>query len=224
MATRPYDVVGRLAVERARARNPSLAPDSVEVVELARERPYVLVRTAPAGVVVLDQRGRLVRGRDRIARIARHGRAVAALERVQEEAQLERRLEHARESIVFIEEGVGRDDPRPVIVTLRALEGRLLAVLLDRRRGVLTTERTLRTRIELHNDAARADRSVVRATRALAGELAGARETRSAGRSALHRWIVARLGSSDLPFFHPELDASDAAVFVAELVAATRQP
>jgi hypothetical protein len=223
MATRPYDVVGRLAVERARARNPSLAPDSVEVVELARERPYVLVRTAPAGVVVLDERGRLVRGRDRIARIARHVRAVAALERVQEEAQLERRLEHARESIVFIE-GVGRDDPRPVIVALQALEGRLLAVLLDRRRGVLTTERTLRTRIELHNDAARADRRVVHATRALAGELAGARETRPAGRSALHRWIVARLGSSDLPFFHPELDASDAAVFVAELVAATRQP
>lgn len=221
MATRSSDVVGRLAVERARARNPGLAPDSVEVVELARGCLFALVRAAPSGVVVLDERGRLVRGRERLIRIARHLRAAQAFEEAQHDAQLERRAEHARRSIDFLER-VDRDDARRVMTELRQLELRLEAVLLDRRRGVLTTERTLRTRIELHNHAARADRAVMLATRRLAGELARESESPSTSRSGLDRWVLARLGSADLPFFYPELDASESASFVAELVAAAR--
>jgi hypothetical protein len=42
------------------------------------------------------------------------------------------------------------------------------------------------------------------------------------GVASLRRWVVARLGSPDLPFFHEEIDASDESEFVREFVVAAR--
>ena len=114
MASRAHRPVSVVAVERARSRIPGFSPDSVQVVELARGNAFVVVRMLPSGVVVLDRAGRLVRGRDRLATIGRHLRAVEQVGQALAEARLEQRGEHAALSGVLLERleggfrGIGR--------------------------------------------------------------------------------------------------------------------
>src|SRR6185295_13235812 len=103
MAVGTPSAVSRLAVERARARQPGLAPDSVEVVELTRGQGYVVVRMLPQGLLVVDERGRLVRGRDKLVLIGSHLVAVSRVKTHAQEARFERRQAHAGESIPLLE-------------------------------------------------------------------------------------------------------------------------
>jgi hypothetical protein len=230
MGSRAPDAVGRLAVQRARVRMPALSPDSVEVVELVRGQAFVVVRTNPSGVLVLDESGRLVRGRPRLAAIARHLRAVRQVDAVLAETQLERRLEHASRSTALLErlaEAVAAKQLRRGTIDLRQdvelFRTRLVALRDEQRRFAPATERTLRRTVACLNAAARADRRVVRATRSLGAALAGVpNDDRTSPVASLRRWVVARLGSPDLPFFHEEIDASDESEFVREFVVAAR--
>lgn len=230
MAGRAPDAVGRLALQRALVRMPALSPDSVEVVELVRGRAFVVVRTHPSGVVVLDEAGRLVRGRPRLSAIARHVHAVRQVEALLAESQLDRRLEEASWSATFLGQVTstlsGRDLRRDAATLGQDVElyrMRLVALTDERRRLAPATERTLRRMVSCLNDAARADRGVVRTTRAVGATLVGVPAGEWASPVAgLRRWVVARLGSSDLPFFHEEIDATDRGEFVREFVAAAR--
>ncbi len=209
---------------------PDLSPDGVEVVELVRGRAFIVVRTWPERVVVLDESGRLVRGRERLTAIARHVRAVHQVEGVLGAAQLERRQEDAVRGATLLrrlDEALAAIRLGPEAATLRAdLElfgGRLVALLDERSRSLPATERTLRRTVTLLNDAARADRSVVRGARTLARALAGRpAEDRASPAATLRRWAVERLGAPDLPFFHPEFDDRDRGRFVDEFVLRAR--
>jgi hypothetical protein len=234
MPARARYAVSRVAVERAKARMPDLVPDTVEVVELARGRLYVVVRTAPAGVVVLDERGRLVRGRSLLAAIARHLDAVARVGAALEEARLHQRMLHAEQAIALLERqrrlwGASAAG-RSLVATVEALVGlrtRLETVVAEHERGrsQAPTERTLRRTICLLNEAASADRMVALAVRRLAAELAradGRVAARNGSASALRRWVLARLTGTDLPFFHRELDEGRSERFVSGFLASTR--
>jgi hypothetical protein len=209
---------------------PALSPDSVEVVELVRGQAFVVVRTNPSGVVVLDESGKLVRGRPRLAAIARHVRAVRQVDAVLAESQLERRLEHASRSTALLgrlaEAIAGKELRRRTVVLRRDVElyrTRLVALHDEHRRIAPATERTLRRTVACLNDAARADRGVVRTTRTVGVTLAGVpSDDRTSPAASLRRWVVARLGSPDLPFFDAEIDGSDDGEFVREFVAAAR--
>lgn len=209
---------------------PALSPDSVEVVELVRGQAFVVVRTNPSGVVVLDESGRLVRGRPRLAAIARHLLAVRLLDAVVAESQLERRLEHASRSAALLERLAaalaGKELGRGTAALGRDVElyRARLAVLYDERQRIApATERTLRRTVSHLNDAARADRGVVRTTRALGATLAAVpSDDRAPPIASLRRWVVARLGSADLPFFDEEIEGSDKGEFVREFVIAAR--
>ncbi len=233
MAAGPLHAVGRLAVERAKVRLPGLVPDSVEVVELTRGRPYVVVRTMPPGVVVLDERGRLVRGRGRLAAVARHVDLVGRVRATLDEARLERRREHVEHGIVLLErqrrlcgDTAVERGIAAVLERLEAFRDHLDNVRreLDRQRTLPPTERTLRRTIVLLNEAAGVDRGVVDAVRRLASDVvrsevaAGARGPGT----ALRRWLVVRLASSDLPFFYAELHERDGVRFVEAFVASAR--
>lgn len=220
MATRPLRGAGRDAVERARIRMPGLVPTSTEVVELVRGVPYVVVRTLPAGIVVLDGRGRVVRRRELLAAIARHLHAVGWLAATVEEARLERRREHAARSVELLTPVTAA---RVLVARLEELLGRIDAVLAAAEGGVAPTERTLRRRIAQVNEAARADRLVVREARLLGARLGTAARGRAARDDALGRWVVGRLASSDLPFVHPELDETESACFVERFLRAVRR-
>jgi hypothetical protein len=209
---------------------PALSPDSVEVVELVRGRAFVVVWTNPSGVLVLDESGRLVRGRPRLVAIDRHLRAVRQVDAVLAETELERRLEHASRSTALLgrlAEAVASKQLRRGTTDLRAnVDGfctRLVALRDEQRRFAPATERTLRRTVACLNDAARADRGVVRATRSVGAALAGMpTDDRTSPVASLRRWVVARLGSPDLPFFHEEIDGSDETEFVREFVASAR--
>jgi hypothetical protein len=213
---------------------PDLVPDTVEVVELARGRLYVVVRAAPSGVVVLDERGRLVRSRTLLAAIARHLDAVARVTSALEEARVSQRLLHAEQAIDLLERhrrlcGSGAAGRRLVetVEALAALCSRLETVVAEQERGRshAPTERTLRRTVCVLNDAASADRTVALAARRLAAELAqaGARgAARPVPPTALSRWLLARLSGTDLPFFHSELDAAVSERFVSGFLASTR--
>jgi hypothetical protein len=226
--------VSRVAVARAKARMPDLVPDTVEVVELARGRLYVVIRAAPSGVVVLDERGRLVRGRSLIATIARHLDAVTRVRATLEEARIDQRLLHAEQAIALLERQRrlwgSSAASRRMAATVEALVGlraRLDAVVaeIERGRSHSPTERTLRRTIGFLNQAASADRTVALAVRLLAAELARADARGGAHRTtatALSRWLVARLSGTDLPFFYRELDEALAERFVSGFLASTR--
>jgi hypothetical protein len=230
MSSRAPDAVGRLALQRARVRMPALAPDSMEVVELVRGRAFVVVRTYPTGVVVLDEAGKLVRGRPRLAAIARHLRAVRHLEAVLAESQLDRRLEHASRSSALlgrIAKALAGKELRRGAASLgqdvELYRSRLAALSDERRRLAPATERTLRRMVVCLNDAARADRGVVRTTRAVGATLACLPDDdRASPAASLRRWVVARLSSPDLPFFHEEIDVTDQGEFVRGFVEAAR--
>lgn len=230
MAARSSTVVGRLAVERALARMPGVVPDSVELVELVRGRPYVAIRGSPVGVVVLDERGRLVRSRTRLAAIGRHLDTTSRVRSVLEQTLLDRRRAHLEQSLLLLERelaGQRRASLRESLSALLAeLEG-LRAALdgleqdLRRQQGLLPTERTLRRTVALLNEAARADRRVVFATRRLTAAVA-AGNVPSERFATLRRWAAARLASSDLPFFYSELDEGESKLAVESFVAAAR--
>jgi hypothetical protein len=225
MATRAVDSVGRLALQRARVRMPQLAPDSVEVVELARGSAFVVVRTAPAGIVVLDERGRLVRGRERVGAIARHVATLREVDEVLRDAQLERRLEHAERSSSLLRELDLRKsacDVGPLLTDLASFRAKVEA-LLDERARAPATERTLRRTVNLLNDAAAADRAVVRAVRVVADSIAGASlSDRASPEATLRRWVLARLSSPDLAYFHDELGERERSRYVSDFIAAAR--
>lgn len=234
MAVRPASTATRLAVERARSRLRGFAPESVEVVELTRGRPFVVVRTAAEVLLVLDERGRLVRGRDRLGAVARHLDLVVRVRATVEEARLDRRREHVEHSIdllgghrrAFRTSSTGRC-VSAVLESLGALGGSLEIVRLEleRQRSAPPTERTLLRTIGLLNEAAVADRAVVLAARRLAAELGRAEEVPTPQRASvrtLRRWTVARLASPDLPFFYAELHEPEGQRFVEAFVAAGR--
>jgi hypothetical protein len=230
MAVRPSAVVGRLALERALARMPDVVPESVELVELVRGHPYVVVRHSPAGVVVLDERGRLVRSRIRLAAIARHLDTTSRVRAVLEQTLLDRRRAHLEQSLALLERERSGQRRTSLRASLSALLGELenLRVALDgleqdlrRQQGVQPTERTLRRTVTLLNEAARADRRVVLATRRLAAALL-ARGVPSECVGTLRRWVAARLASSDLPLFYAELDEPEGRLAVESFVAAAR--
>jgi hypothetical protein len=225
MAARSRKLVGKAVLERARARLPDLAPDSVEVVELVRGQAFVVVRTLPAGVVVLDQRGRLVRSRQRLAAIAEHLRASRKVRQAVHEARLDQRREHAGRSVALLEQLVAgyerslADAIQRVCVELRALVEAIASLASHTSRTDLPpTARTLRRTIALVNDAAAADRRAVREVRQLAAQLA----SRGEDEDRVQRWAAQRLASADLPFVIPELDAEEAAEFVDSFVTSAR--
>lgn len=230
MGSRAPDAVGRLALQRARVRMPALSPDSVEVVELVRGRAFVVVRTHPSGVIVLDEAGRLVRGRPRLAAIARHLRMVRQVEALLAESQLERRLEHASRSAALLGRITvtlsGKELCRSVAALGQDVElyrSRLVTLTDERQRLAPATERTLRRMISCLDAAARADREVVRTARAVGATFAGVPAgDRASPAASLRRWVVARLGSPDLPFFHEEIDGTDQREFVREFVTSAR--
>lgn len=228
MAARTAETVARLAVERARVRLPGLAPDSVQVVELVRGRAFVVVRTRPDGVLVLDAAGRLVRGRERLVAIARHVDATARVERALADAQLERRLEHATRSAEFLDTASREIAERGVKTAVVRVVGDLgtlaerLSVLRDEwQRQVPATERTLRRLVTLLDSAARSDRDVVRGARELALALCS-RSPDGPGVAPVRRWVAARLASADIPFFYWELDAAESERYVADFVRVAR--
>lgn len=199
---------------------PGLAPESAEVVELSRDKAYVVVRASPAGFVVLDEAGRLVRRRELTDAIARHRYAIECLEAAIREARLERRLEHAARGVVLLRPAT---EARILVAELADLAGRIERLLDSACRGTLLTERTLRRRASELNDAARADRRVVFESRRLAPLLAAAPRRVSKQADTLRRWVGARLASPDLPFFHPEFDEADAARAVERFRTALRR-
>ncbi len=230
MGSRAPDAVGRLALQRARVRMPALSPDSVEVVELVRGRAFVVVRTHPSGVVVLDEAGKLVRGRPRLAAIARHLHAVRQVEALFAESQLGHRLEHASKSAALLDRIAGalpgkelRRGAAVLALDVELYRTRLVALADERGRLAPATERTLRRTVSCLNAAARADRGVVRTARTLGAALAGVPAgERTSPAASLRSWVVARLGSSDLPFFHEEIDETDQDEFVREFVTSAR--
>jgi hypothetical protein len=228
MAVRPASAVGRLAVERARVRMPELAPDSVEVVELVRAKAFVIARSAPSRVVVLDERGRLVRSPARLAAIGRHLGACTRLREWAAAASLPQRLDAAAAGAAAIERVRAGEASAAANRHLRELRARLDglanaigAVREELHRTVPPTERTLRRAVALANDAAEADRGVVRAIRVTAASLACEGRLRQIGRggdASLTRWLIARLHATDIPFLYAELyrqeDADAASAFV----------
>lgn len=220
MATRPLRGAGQDAVDRARTRIPGLAPASAEVVELVRGVPYVVVRTTPTGVVVLDEGGRMVRRRHVLAAIAHHLDAVRGLAAAVTESHLDRRREHTERSIELLEPV----KPAGAIVEgLHELDARIEAVLAATRAAGPPTERTLPRRVAELNEAARADRRVVREAR-LAGASLGCTNGKRRGRDdVLRRWVAVRLSSPDLPFFHPELGEAESARFVEDFLRVVRR-
>jgi hypothetical protein len=233
MAYRPQELVS-LAVERARSLLPGLAPDSVEVVELARGQAFVVVRTKPAGIVVVDRSGRLVRGRERLEALARHLRALELLEEALEAARLGQRRDHAERSIAFLRQTAAGSRSKRLGEGVAGLVEALgaLTVAIDgataqigQPDGLRPTERTLRRAVTTLNEAAAADRAVVFETRQMAAFLASTRRgaaRRPAVEERLQRWVVARLSAADLPFYHPELEQAETARFVQSFVAAVR--
>ena len=233
MAVRPSDAVGRRAVERARVRMPGLAPDSVEVVELVRGHAHVVIRSKPAGILVLDEQGRVVRGRARLAEIGRHVRTLELVRRALSDARIDVRLEQedrSAELLAQLESVVGRTPGGARIADVRNLAERfrvaLDSVRGEERRGLPPTERTLRRTIALVNDSARADRRVIRAVRLLAADLAAAGRLRpdSSDRVGLMllRWLTARLETPDIPFVFVEFDEPRESRDIAAFVAAAR--
>jgi len=220
MALRIHPHLGREAVERARRRMPELTPESVQVVELARGETYVVVRVRNAGVIVLDRLGRLVRTRDRLLAIGRHVRAVEQVARAFEQAKLPRRLEHAQLSLALLVRLVpSRPHEAPSLdaatSALRSLELAIDAALAHaaRWREAPPTERTLRRSITLLNDAAAADRAVVRTIRELGALLPP--EKADPPTQKLRRWVLARLAGPDIPYFIVELAAAEQDLYAA---------
>jgi hypothetical protein len=217
------------AVARVRLRMPGLALESAEVVALARESTFVVVRTAPAGLVVLDRSGRPVRSRERLVTIARHMRTTALLAHAVAEGRLDQRREHAERSIALLRQASrGRGQlPRLVAVTCDRLAALVAAIETAeqavRPREAPLTERTARRAAVLLNAAAAADRMVVLESRRLVGLLAGlSHQSSSSLEEKLLRWAAARLGSVDLPYFLPELDRAESERWVERFVATAR--
>jgi hypothetical protein len=227
MAMGAHELTSR-AVERVRLRLPGLAPDSAEVVALARESTFVVVRTAPVGLVVLDRAGRPVRSRERLATVGRHMRTTALLAEAVAEGRLDHRREHAERSVVLLRQaGRGRGPlARRIAATcgrLQVLSGAIEAAeLAARPREAPLTERTARRAAILFNAAAAADRGVVAEARRLADLLVPPSSEQPLAEEKLLRWAVARLGSTDLPFFLPELDAAESERWVQAFVATAR--
>lgn len=215
MAT--VDQVSQAALRRACSRIPGLAPQSAEVVELARGEAYVVVRLRPSGFVVLDSAGRIVRGRERLACIARHRLDVRLVAQVFADAKLEQRLEHADRSIALLEQasvdGALERSTRLLAAALRALAIQLGCLLDDaeRRAGRAPTRRTLGRSVALLNAAAASDRAVVRCTRELSAALSAVdgSGSRRGDVETLRRWVVGRLASTDLPFYLTEIEHGD---------------
>jgi hypothetical protein len=162
--------------------------------------------------------------------VARHADAVARVRAELDRARLDSRRRHVEQSLELLacERGRvarGRSGAAlaDVLGTLAALGGRLDAVAteLAREGAAEPTERTLRRTIGLVNDAAAADRAVVRAVRRLAAELAVI-DPAITPAATLRRWVTARLASPDLPFVHLELDEAETRRAVAAFVAAAR--
>jgi len=193
---------------------PELAPDSVEVVELARGKAYVVVRARNADVLVLDRLGRVVRSRQRLAAIGRHICAVQQVGRAFEEARLPQRAEQAEQSIALLGKLMAARPAKATI--LQGVTGSLVALRealqlahmqAQRWKEAPPTERTLRRSVLLLNDAAVADRAVVRALRQLGAELRP--DSSDPPSDKLRRWVLARLSAPDVPFFMHELAAAD---------------
>lgn len=212
---------------------PGLVPETVEVVELARGRSFVVVRTTPAGLVVLDAAGRLVRGRERLTEIAEHLDAVERARATLGEARIDSRQEHAERSLALLGRLREHLPAGPLAAEAAGLTGALgafgerldaLAAELARQGRLPPTRRTLGRTVALLNEAAAADRAVVRASRRAAAALAQLPDADGDPRLAgLHRWLAARLAGPDLPFSYAELDEPErterVAAFVAEATA-----
>ena len=229
MASGANELTSR-AVARVRLRLPELALESAEVVALAREATFVVVRTAPTGLVVLDRSGRPVRSRERLLTIAGHMRTTALLARAVAEGRLDQRREHAERSIALLSQASGGRGqlPRLLAVTCDRLAALVSAIdaaqQAARPREMPLTERTARRAAILLSVAATADRRVVAEARRLVGLLAGPRrESPSGAEEKLMRWAAARLGSVDLPFFLPELDREESERWIELFVATARK-
>jgi hypothetical protein len=215
MAIRTHRQMGRDAVELARVRMPELAPESLEVVELSRDRTFVIVYLRTSGIVVLDRKGRLVRGRERLVPIGKHLRHVQQVSRALDEARLAQRCDHVELSLTLLDRlapryrGACAVGLQTVADSLAELGEALDSVVSQWQRGLEAppTERTLRRTVLLLNEAAAADRAAVRAVRELGALLQP--DPQSAPADKLVRWVVARLASPDLPFFMDELAAAD---------------
>jgi hypothetical protein len=214
MAVPPQELVRR-AFERARRLTPGVAPDSAELVELARGQTYVVVRRHTGALAVFDGSGRLVKAPQRLREIAAHVRSTGLVETAYEDAKLEQRLEHAERSLTLLRKSGKRAEP--LRTRLAELVEALEAALEQQptRRALPPTRRTLPKAVSALNDAAAADRAVVLEARRLA---AGG----WASDEQLRKWTVARLASVDLPGCIAELDRVETERFVAAFVSAAR--
>jgi hypothetical protein len=195
----------------------------------------VVVRTKPAGIVVLDRSGRLVRGKERLAALARHLRGLELLDAALETARLGQRRDHAERSIAFLRQTAAGSRSKRLGEGVAGLVDALgaLTVAIDgataqiaQPDGLRPTERTLRRAVTMLNEAAAADRAVVLETRQLAALLATTRRgaaRRPAVEERLQRWVVARLTAVDLPYYHPEIEETETAAFVRSFVVAARE-
>jgi hypothetical protein len=214
MAMRQQDLRSK-AVERARDLFPGQAPDSVAVVQLTREDGFVVVRSLPDGLFVLDLAGRLVRGRARLRAVAEHAEAVASFEAAIAASHLDKRREHVERSVSLLSDAVPGLAPtvaepaRAVIKTLSTLAAAIDGVVAEigRQATALPTERTLSRAESLFNTAAVADRAVVRAVRVLGHAVVSLRPApQGLGSEPIDRvlrWVLARLASDDLPYILP---------------------
>jgi hypothetical protein len=229
MTVRAQRHLRRDAVERVRRRIPGLVPDSVEVVELARGEAYAVVRASSAEVLVLDRRGRLVRSPRRLSAVGRHLRAVGQVRGALAKAELVRRLGQAEASAELLRKlapALSRDHAARLdgaIQALCAFQAALEAAILaeGRSRTAQPTVRTLHRLILLLNEAAAADRAVVRAVRALGAALAA--EEPTPARDKALRFALARLATPDLPYFMRDLAAAEQEAYGAQFAQAVRR-
>jgi|RhiMetdeSRZDD1v2_1073273.scaffolds.fasta_scaffold333342_3 hypothetical protein len=231
MASRQQELVTK-AVARARSLQPGIAPDSVEVVELARGQAFVVVRTRPSGIVVLDRSGRLVRGRERLVALGRHLRSLELFDDALKAARLSQRRDHAERSIAFLRQASAGSRSKKLADSVAGLVNALggLTAAIDSASAQLgqpgalrPTERTFRRGVLMLNEAASADRTVVLETRRMAAFLAGRGSARrGAAEERLQRWVVARLAAADLPFYHPEFEADATERYVDGFVTTVR--
>jgi hypothetical protein len=235
MAMRQQDLRSK-AVERARDLFPGQMPDSLALVQLTREDGFVVVRSLPDGLFVLDRAGRLVRGRARLRAVAAHVEAVASFEEAIAASHLERRREHVERSVPLLTEALQGLPPtvaertRAVIETLSTLAAAIDGTLAEigRHATALPTERTLPRAESLLIVAAAADRAVVRAVRLLGHAVVSLRPApQGLGSEPIDRvlrWVLARLASDDLPYLlPPDADTARDARVASFVAAATRR-
>jgi hypothetical protein len=164
--------------------------------------------------------------------LAHHLRSLELFDEALKAARLTQRRDHAERSIAFLRQSVAGSRSKKLGEGVAGLVEALgaLTVAIDgataqvqQPGGLRPTERTFRRAVQVLNEAAAADRGVVRETRRMAALLAArGNARRGAAEERLQRWVMARLAAVDLPYYHPEFEADATTRYVDGFVAAVR--